>query len=235
MAMAEFIYVMTNKAFPNLVKIGISSKDPRDDRATELYQTGVPHPFRVEYWAFVEGGAVIEREVHKRFTNKRPNPLREFFEVDVIAAISTIREVTRLHGAMKFEETYYISTEEEKLLEKRKRADEAKIREYNEVIKLQKERRQREEEAKIREYNEVTKPQKERKQREEEERIRLQNEKREEEERKKRTEGLTNFLIHFFIYLGAMIALAASISYLPTYLLVIFSGLLVWYGAKKLF
>ena len=51
--MSGFIYVMTNPAFPDLIKIGKSQKDPTTDRVNELNQTGVPEPFKVEYYAFV--------------------------------------------------------------------------------------------------------------------------------------------------------------------------------------
>ena len=52
--MAGFIYIMSNSAFPNLLKIGKSTKDPTKDRVSELNQTGVPEPFKVEYYALVE-------------------------------------------------------------------------------------------------------------------------------------------------------------------------------------
>ena len=42
--MAGFIYVMSNPAFPDLIKIGKSKKDPTTDRVSELNQTGVAIP-----------------------------------------------------------------------------------------------------------------------------------------------------------------------------------------------
>ena len=42
--MAGFIYVMSNPAFPDLIKIGKSKKDPTTDRVSELNQTGVASP-----------------------------------------------------------------------------------------------------------------------------------------------------------------------------------------------
>ena len=51
--MAGFIYIMSNPAFPNLLKIGKTSKDPTSNRINELNTTGVPYPFRCEYYAFV--------------------------------------------------------------------------------------------------------------------------------------------------------------------------------------
>lgn len=43
---AGFVYVITNDAFPHLVKIGKSSKDPRQDRVDELNHTGFYQPLR---------------------------------------------------------------------------------------------------------------------------------------------------------------------------------------------
>ena len=48
LTMAGFVYIMSNPAFPQLLKIGKSGKDPTGDRVKELNQTGVPEPFKVE-------------------------------------------------------------------------------------------------------------------------------------------------------------------------------------------
>ena len=45
---AGLIYVLTNEAMPGLVKIGITGSDP-NSRADQLYTTGVPVPFTVEF------------------------------------------------------------------------------------------------------------------------------------------------------------------------------------------
>ena len=63
--MAGFIYIMSNPAFPDLIKIGKSKKDPTTDRVSELNQTGVPEPFKVEYYAFVEDEDYLEQRVHE--------------------------------------------------------------------------------------------------------------------------------------------------------------------------
>ena len=75
--MAGFIYIMSNPAY-SLIKIGKSAKDPTRDRASELYQTGVPEPMKVEYYALIEDENLLERLVHKRFAAERPNKNREF-------------------------------------------------------------------------------------------------------------------------------------------------------------
>jgi len=48
MSVRGWIYIITNKSMPGLVKIGYSLKDPII-RASELAHTGSPHPYAVEY------------------------------------------------------------------------------------------------------------------------------------------------------------------------------------------
>ena len=92
--MAGFIYIMSNSAFPNLLKIGKSKKDPTTDRVNKLNQTGVPEPFKVEYYAFVEDEDYLERAVHQMFASRRPNKNTEFFSIDCVEAIEVIRQLS---------------------------------------------------------------------------------------------------------------------------------------------
>ena len=53
--MNGFIYIMSNPVFKDgRIKIGKSKSDPSSWRLNELYTTGVPEPFKVEYSAFTE-------------------------------------------------------------------------------------------------------------------------------------------------------------------------------------
>ena len=80
--MNSFIYVLSNKSFGDgRSKIGISAQDPTSQRVNELYSTGVPEPFKVEYYAFVEDYKRGEKIVHSRLDEKRPNKTREFFNL----------------------------------------------------------------------------------------------------------------------------------------------------------
>ncbi|XOY55387.1 MAG: GIY-YIG nuclease family protein [Rhodobacterales bacterium] len=125
--MVGFVYVMTNDAFPHLVKIGKSSKDPRQDRVNELNHTRVPQPFRVEYYAFVEDESSIEIWLHSYFEKHGPNKAREFFQIVVAEAIVAVRDAAYLRGGIKYEEVFYVSPRE---LEQRKRKQEqARLRE----------------------------------------------------------------------------------------------------------
>lgn len=126
--MAGFIYIMSNPAFPNLLKIGKSKKDPTTDRVNELNQTGVPEPFKVEYYAFVEDEDYLEKAVHRKFASNRPNKNREFFSVDCVEAIDAIRQLSEPRAKIKLEETYYVSPEELKRFAE-KREKEERIRE----------------------------------------------------------------------------------------------------------
>lgn len=117
--LAGFIYIMSNPSQPNRLKIGKSKKDPTIDRASELYQTGVPEPFKVEYYAFVEDEDYLEKTVHRYFSSKRPNKDREFFSVDCSLAIEAIRRLSEPNAKIKYEEVFYLSAEELKKTEQR--------------------------------------------------------------------------------------------------------------------
>ena len=76
--MSGFLYVMSNPSFPDKIKIGKSKSDPSSFRKDELYTTGVPEPFKVEYFAFVDECDASELAVHRKLTHHRPNKNREF-------------------------------------------------------------------------------------------------------------------------------------------------------------
>ena len=50
--MVGTVYVLTNPAMPDLVKIGKTTRDVQL-RLADLYTTGVPYPFECEYAAKV--------------------------------------------------------------------------------------------------------------------------------------------------------------------------------------
>jgi hypothetical protein len=78
--MSGIVYVFTNEAMPNLIKIGRTSRSEVEQRRAELSrQTGVPAPFIVEYAAEVEDAAKVESTLHAVFSDDRVSPNREFF------------------------------------------------------------------------------------------------------------------------------------------------------------
>ena len=127
--MAGFVYIMSNPAFPKLIKIGKSKKDPTTDRVHELNQTGVPEPFKVEYYAFVEDEDYLEMAVHRKFANKRPNKNREFFSVEIVEAIDAIRQLSHPNAKIKLQESFYVSPEELKQFAENREKEERKIEE----------------------------------------------------------------------------------------------------------
>lgn len=79
---------------PGLLKIGVTEKVP-SVRANELYTTGVPEPFTVEYYCLVEDARNVEKAIHSRLSEHRNQERREFFRVDLNTAIEQILQTCR--------------------------------------------------------------------------------------------------------------------------------------------
>lgn len=101
-----WLYVLTNEAMPNLIKIGQSLSDPHL-RASDLFTTGVPRPFVIEYKGLFEDYARLERKVHLELAHFRESPQREFFKISVAQAVDTIRSLSV--GGAKYEDCCYIT------------------------------------------------------------------------------------------------------------------------------
>ena len=106
-----------------------------------MNQTGVPQPFKVEYYSLVENENLLERLIHQHFENARPNKNREFFNIDPAIAINIIRELALEHSPIKYEEVFYITPEQLEAInaaEKKKIEDEQKeiIKQREEAIAL---------------------------------------------------------------------------------------------------
>lgn len=88
-----FVYVMVSSEKPNLVKIGMTNRNP-EERAKELSSsTGVSMPYIVAYKVETPNPGRVEKKVHSRLSQKRVNPDREFFRVETNEAIQVIEEV----------------------------------------------------------------------------------------------------------------------------------------------
>lgn len=118
--MRGWVYVITNRAMPGLVKIGYSMKDP-DIRAEELNHTGSPHPYEVEYELLIDEPRDLERQVHRRLSSKREG--KEWFRCSPEEATAIIKLIA---GKREIHETF-------------KRAD----REKAEAIRSEKDRQSR--------------------------------------------------------------------------------------------
>lgn len=88
-----WVYVLSNKAMPDIVKIGYSTKDP-SLRADELKGTGLPHSFVVEYDALVVDPRDVEQQVHQQLREHHES--KEFFRITVSQAIEYIRLVVSI-------------------------------------------------------------------------------------------------------------------------------------------
>ena len=76
---------------PGLVKIGKTSQGDHLTRVSQLYTTGVPVPFDIEYACRVPNPAEVEAALHAAFAPQRVNPRREFFEIEPNQAIAVLR------------------------------------------------------------------------------------------------------------------------------------------------
>ncbi len=89
--MSQIVYVLTNEAMPDIVKIG-QTTDSVESRLSSLNShSGVPLPFECFFAAEVASCSRTEQILHQLFSEARINPKREFFRVDpekVVLAIS---------------------------------------------------------------------------------------------------------------------------------------------------
>lgn len=90
MGIRGWLYVLSNKAMPGLLKIGYSTKDPAL-RIGELDGTGLPHPFEIEYDILISDPREVEQLVHKQLVRCRE--AKEFFRTDLQTVIDAVAEV----------------------------------------------------------------------------------------------------------------------------------------------
>ncbi len=76
---------------PGLVKIGYTTKDDANSRIAQLYSTGVPVPFELNYACKVQNAEEVERALHVAFSPQRINPKREFFKIEPEQAIAILK------------------------------------------------------------------------------------------------------------------------------------------------
>lgn len=111
------IYVLTNEAMPNYIKIG-KTKDLKK-RLSSLNNTSVPEPFEVFYASLVNNVDFVERQIHLAFSDKRTAKNREFFSVspDQVVAILKIIEIEPAENA---DSSYHQEIEDSKERNRRK-------------------------------------------------------------------------------------------------------------------
>lgn len=75
-----YVYILTNPSMPSIVKIGKTTRTPQQ-RCDELWQTGVPTPFKVHAQYFSPDCHALERDVHLALSSHRVSSSREFFTI----------------------------------------------------------------------------------------------------------------------------------------------------------
>lgn len=73
------VYILTNEAFPDYVKIGQTSN--LEKRLKQLYNTSVPYPFECFFAGRVKNADEVEKSLHEAFTKYRVQKNREFFNI----------------------------------------------------------------------------------------------------------------------------------------------------------
>ena len=83
MLVVGFIYILTNVSMPGLIKVGLTTRSPKE-RAKELNSTGVPTSFEVAAcWRVEKNLAYMETKSHQLLKEFRVSSNREFFKIHV--------------------------------------------------------------------------------------------------------------------------------------------------------
>jgi hypothetical protein len=97
----EYVYILVNAGYPNLVKIGMTITDVHR-RVTGINNAGTVHEWVPRFAIPVEKGSAIkvERQVHKALASLRVSSdlgnSREFFNIDPLSALDKLREIGSL-------------------------------------------------------------------------------------------------------------------------------------------
>jgi len=89
--MRAWVYILSNDSYLGLLKIGYSERDVKT-RINELFSTGVPTPFKIEFACYVDAADEVESRTHSKLIDHRI-PNREFFQIAIDTAIDTVRQV----------------------------------------------------------------------------------------------------------------------------------------------
>ena len=88
----NYIYVMSNKAYPETFKIGWTSILP-EERAEELSSTGVLYKFKVEHYKKFKDAEKVEGLIHKKLKKYRVANNREFFKHPLDKIVNLIETI----------------------------------------------------------------------------------------------------------------------------------------------
>lgn len=93
------VYVLSNPAMPDILKIGRTSRSTVDERMRELYNTSVPFQFVCEYACAAKNCVDLEKALHAAFAQQRLNPNREFFRIGLEQVLPLLCYLSELHQA----------------------------------------------------------------------------------------------------------------------------------------
>jgi hypothetical protein len=80
--MSEYVYCLSNPNYiENLYKIGFTNNPLK--RVEELYSTGVPSDFEIEFIIQTPHGKLLEQIIHNKLKFYRNNSHREFFRISM--------------------------------------------------------------------------------------------------------------------------------------------------------
>ena len=118
-----YVYILTNETFRygllrrKLIKIGKTNREP-NDRAKELSRgTGVPTPFKVEYFLPTDQPHELEQEIHRRLDTYRSNKDREFFKYSVKRAKKLLEELNESFSSVETHHAPFETTAVKKVSE----------------------------------------------------------------------------------------------------------------------
>lgn len=95
-----YIYILINPQLPpNTLKIGKTARTP-EERANEIYSTGVPGEFLVAYEEHVLDSDAAEAAIHTRLASYRISDQREFFRLPLKNAVRVVHEVAMEIGTI---------------------------------------------------------------------------------------------------------------------------------------
>lgn len=88
-----WVYILTNQSMPGVVKIGRTARCV-NQRASELFTSGVPTPFAVNHSVNSPDCEWLEASMHRKLAQFRVVAEREFFAIE---ASKAARELIDLH------------------------------------------------------------------------------------------------------------------------------------------
>lgn len=89
-----YVYILSNPSMPGIVKIGKTTRTI-EARAQELYQTGVPTPFKIEHYVYSPDCLELEQLIHSGLEKWRVSLAREFFAIDIADAKTAVGQQHR--------------------------------------------------------------------------------------------------------------------------------------------